>query len=199
PGREHGYGHEDAALPPGATRGFGWLRSIGARRHRRRTERSRRLPRLPYRCRWRSRLAVGEPCARPIGQFRIDECELRTEHRFFIARRRRRDLIGVRRGLLGVYEFIAAISPKRCPRTSRELRVDERQLGADHLKRFHARRRPPAGVEHRRRRRLSSRRGQDRHGCRAYPRVSGGRTETTGPENGPPRARAGLLLEFLPT
>ena len=92
---------------------------------------------------------VRQPRSRPRRKDRIDERELRTENCFFIARRRRRDLIGVRRGLLGAYEFIPAISPKRCPRTSRELRVDERQLGADHLKRFHARRWPPAGVEHR--------------------------------------------------
>ena len=91
---------------------------------------------------------VRQPRSRPRRKDRVDERELRTEHRFFVARRFRRDLVGVRRLHRG-NELIAVVSPKRCPRTSRELRVDERQLGADHLERFEAGRRPPAAVVHR--------------------------------------------------
>src|SRR4029079_17547643 len=77
-------------------------------------------------------------------------------------------------------ELIAVVvSPKRCPRTSCELRVDERQLGADHLERFDAERRPRAAIEHAQRRRLRSRRDHDRHRSRAYPSVSRGHTATT--------------------
>jgi hypothetical protein len=150
----------------------------------------RRLFRVPYRCRWRSRLAIGKLCPRPIGQFRVDERKLRTEHRFFIARRLRRDLIGVRRGLHPGDELIAVVSPKRCPRTSCELRVDERQLGADHLERFRAGGRPRAAIGQTQRRRLRSRRGHDRHRSRAYPRVSRGLTGTT--------AKPHAALELLP-
>jgi hypothetical protein len=61
------------------------------------------------------------------------------------------------------HELIAVVSSKLRPRTSRELRVDERQFGADHLERFDAGRRQRAAVENTQGWRVRFRRGHDRH------------------------------------